>query len=76
MRKKTPPRIFSVRRKKSGEVIAYVRHNLKAEATRIALGEIETVECETEDLIRIGRDGATVLGLEPDIDPSQQGLPL
>lgn len=76
MKKATQPRIFAVRKKATGEVIAYVRHNLKREATRIALGEIETEECGTEDLIRIGRDGAVVIGLDPVIDPNQQDLPL
>ncbi len=76
MRKQAKPRIFAVRSAKTGQVIAYVRHHLKREATRIALGEIETEECSTEDLIAIGRDGATVIGMEPAIDPNQQDLPL
>lgn len=76
MKRQAKPRIFAIRRKATGEVIAYVRHHLKREATRIALGEIETGECGTEDLIRIGRDGASVIGMEPAIDPNQQDLPL
>jgi hypothetical protein len=76
MRKQAKPRIFAIRRKATGEIIAYVRHHLKREATRIALGEIETEECGTDDLIAIGRDGTTVIGMEPAIDPNQQDLPL
>jgi hypothetical protein len=73
-KKQTQPRIFVTRR--NGEVIGYARHNRKAMAERINLGEVVTEEVGTEDLIRIGRDGAEVKGMEPVIDPNQRDLPL
>lgn len=73
-KKNNPPRIYVTRR--NGEVIGYARHNRKSEAQRINLGDLVTEECGTEDLIRIGRDGVEVKGMEPAIDPNQQDLPL
>lgn len=73
-KKNTPPRIYVTRR--NGEVLGYARHNRKSMAEKINLGEVVTEECSTEDLIRIGRDGAEVKGIEPLIDPNQQSLPL
>lgn len=73
-KKNNPPRIFVTRR--NGVILGYARHNRKIEAEKINLGDIVTEECGTEDLIRIGRDGAEVKGVEPAIDPNQQALPL
>lgn len=73
-KKNNPPRIYVTRL--NGEVIGYARHNRKADAQRINLGDLVTEECSTEDLIRIGRDGVEVKGMEPAVDPNQQDLPL
>lgn len=66
---KKQPRIWKTYR--NGELIGYARHTHKRSAELIALGNVETVECEKEDLIAIGRDGATVLGMSPKVDPAQ-----
>jgi hypothetical protein len=66
---KKQPRIWKTYR--NGELIGYARHTHKRSAEVVNLGKIETVECGTEDLIAIGRDGATVAGMEPKVDPDQ-----
>jgi hypothetical protein len=71
---KKQPRIWKTYR--NGELIGYARHTHKRSAELIVLGNVETVECDTEDLIAIGRDGAEVIGMEPRVDPNQQDLPL
>lgn len=68
-------KIYTVRM--DGQVLGYVRHRGAGLAEKLLMeGRIETEECSTEDLMRIGRDGATVVGLEPEIDPAQQELPM
>lgn len=66
-------KIYAVRM--DGEVLGYVRHRAPGLAEKLLMdGRIETEECSTEDLMRIGRDGATVVGMEPEVDPAQQQL--
>lgn len=68
-------KIYAVRM--DGEVLGYVRHRAPGLAEKLLMdGRIETEECSAEDLIRIGRNGATVVGMEPEVDPSQQQLPI
>lgn len=68
-------RIYSI--KVEGNVVAFVRDHSQREAQAWYVRErLEAVECSTEDLISIGRDGAQVIGMSPAIDPNQQDLPL
>lgn len=60
-----------------GKHLAFVRHHSEREARAWFVRErIESSECGTDGLIAIGRDGAQVIGLQPEVDPNQQDLPL
>jgi hypothetical protein len=60
-----------------GNVIAYTRHYSSRQAQAMVLGSrFATEEASIDDLMAIGRDGATVGGLTPDVDPAQQDLPI
>ncbi|MCW0413499.1 hypothetical protein NG831_06440 [Xanthomonas sacchari] len=68
-------RIYATR--VAGNVIAYTRHHSARQAQALVLQEkVETEEASIDDLMRIGAEGIVVGGLVPDIDPSQQDLPI
>jgi hypothetical protein len=60
-----------------GNVIAYTRHNTARSAQSLVINSrMDTVEASIDDLMRIGKEGIEVGGIEPDADPNQQLLPI
>jgi hypothetical protein len=60
-----------------GAVVGYTRHTNLRSAQAVCLeGRIETHESSIDDLMRIGKDGVSVGGILPSVDPNQQDLPI
>lgn len=60
-----------------GNVIAYTRHNTARSAQSLGINErMDTVEASIDDLMRIGKEGIAVGGVQPSVDPDQQNLPI
>lgn len=53
------------------------RHHTARSAQSLALQDkIETTEASIDDLMLVGKEGITVGGMEPNIDPAQPDLPI
>lgn len=58
-----------------GKPIAHVRHYTQRQAHALAVGgRVVTEEATVDDLMRIGREGIEIGGVEPDVDPNQMRL--